>query len=470
MPRLMRCLYCGLQQDEPQGVKACVRCGGELVFEQPPSSPTYVQVQMELDQINAPADQIVDRHLVLTVQTPPQVPEEEAAPTTSGREPMGFCAVLDVSGSMRGEKIDAAKEAVRQSLRRLHDGDVFSLVTFANEVQTVLNPTQVDGRLRERVEANLQAVRAGGRTALCGGLEAGIEAAKARRQETNLVLLLSDGQANVGETDLEKVGQRAFDARQKGVTTSTLGVGSDYNEALMVEIATQGGGRFYHVLHAHQIAPYVAGELGEVSALAAREATLHLTLPGGTGLQPFSSAYAVSTPSGSAQLTVTLGDIPVDTQLEVVLRLLLPPQPAGSRLPIEGTLTYRSPADNELTTPLNVVTLRFVESAAFDRRESAVRPVVERVLEQMKARSVLGTVRTAAAQGRAAADEQARLGVAELRAYASLMGDEVAEELAAEQERDLAMMAAAPMAAKSAVNRAFARQRGAKDFDKTKKS
>jgi len=99
-----------------------------------------------------------------------------------------------------------------------------------------------------------------------------------------------------------------------------------------------------------------------------------------------------------------------------------------------------------------------------------VRPVVERVLEQMKARSVLGTVRTAAVKGRAAADEQARLGVAELRAYASLMGDEVAEELATEQERDLAMMAAAPMAAKSAVGRAFARQRGAKDFDKQGKS
>jgi Ca-activated chloride channel family protein len=471
MPRLMRCLYCGLQQDEPQGVKACVRCGGELVFEQSPPSPSYVQVQMELDQINAPADQIVDRHLVLTVQTPPQVPEEETAPTTSGREPMGFCAVLDVSGSMRGDKIEAAKEAVRQALRRLHAGDVFSLVTFANEVQTALKPTQVDGRLRESVEATLQAVRAGGRTALCGGLQAGIKAAQTQRQETNLVLLLSDGQANVGETDLEKVGQRAFEARQKGVTTSTLGVGGDYNEALMVEIATQGGGRFYHVLHAHQIAPYVAGELGEVSALAAREATLHLTLPGGTGLQPFSSAYAVSaSSSGEAQLVVTLGDIPVDTRLEVVLRLLLPPQPAGSRLPIEGTLTYRSPAGNELTTPLNVVTLRFVEPAAFDRRESAVRPVVERVLEQMKARSVLGTVRTAAAQGRAAADEQARLGVAELRAYASLVGDEVAEELAAEQERDLAMMAAAPMAAKSAVGRAFARQRGAKDFDKERKS
>jgi len=469
MPHLMRCSYCGLLQDEPSGVKTCARCGGELVFEQAPPARTYVQAQMELDQINAPADQIVDRHLVMTIQTPPQVPDDEAAPTTSGREPMGFTAVLDVSGSMRGEKIEAAREAVRQAVRRLHDDDVFSLVTFASKVQTALKPTQVDGGLRKEVEGILNQVSAGGKTALCGGLETGIKAVKARPQETNLVLLLSDGQANVGETDLEKVGERAFEARESGVTTSTLGVGSDYNEALMVEIATQGGGRFYHVLHAHQIIPYVAGELGEVSALAARDAALHLTLPGGTGLQPFSAAYTVSASPlvrGTEGGVVSLGDIPVDTQLEVVLRLLLPAQSAGSRLSIEGTLTYRSPAGNDLTTPLNVVTLRFVAPETFDRREGAVLPVVERVLEQMRARSVLGTVRAAAVGGRVAADEQARLGVAELCAYASLLGDEAAEELAAEHQRAFVAMAAAPAAAKGAVSRAFARHRSTKDFDK----
>lgn len=477
MPRLMRCLYCGLLQDEPRGVKTCVRCGGELVFEQPPSSHSYVQVQVELDQISAPAGQIVDRHLVLTIQTPSQVPNDEAAPTTSGRKPMGFTAVLDVSGSMRGEKIEAAREAVRQAMRRLHDGDIFSLVAFASEVQTVLKPTQVDDHLRRKVESVLHEVGAGGRTALCGGLEAGIEAALGMPQETNLVLLLSDGQANVGETDLEAVGERAFKARGSGITTSTLGVGSDYNEALMVEIAIQGGGRFYHVRHPHQIVPYVAGELGEVSALAARDAALHLDLPVGTGLQPFSSAYTVDasprmggTEGGNAQSVVSLGDIPVDTQLEVVLRLLLPPQPAGSRLPIEGALTYRSPAGNDLTTPLNVVTLRFVAPAAFDRREGAVLPVVERVLGQMKARSVLGTVRAAAVRGRAAADEQVRLSVAELRTYASLMGDEVAEQLAAEHEQTFAAMAAAPAAAKGTVSRAFGRQRSTKEFDKGEKT
>ena len=61
MPRLMRCRYCGLLQDEPRGVKACVRCGGELAFEQPPPARTYVKAQMELDQISAPAGQITDR-------------------------------------------------------------------------------------------------------------------------------------------------------------------------------------------------------------------------------------------------------------------------------------------------------------------------------------------------------------------------------------------------------------------------
>ena len=461
MPSLMRCLYCGLLQDEPSGVKTCVRCGGELVFEQPPPTRAYVKAQMELDQISAPAGQIVDRHLVVTIQTPPEVPREEAAPTATGREPIGFAAVLDISGSMRGDKLPAAQEAVRQAVRRLHDGDVFSLVTFADKVQTRLQPTRIDSHLRTEVEDVLDHIRAGGKTALCGGLEAGIEASQVKPQETNLILLLSDGQANVGETDLESVGERAYKARQDGITTSAIGVGSDYNEALMVEIATQGGGRFYHVLHAHQIAPYVAGELGEVSALAALNAALHLTLPAGTGLQPFSSAYAVS-----AQSVVSLGDIPLDTHLEIVLRLLLPPQSAGSRLPIEGTLTYRSPAGNDLAAPLNVVTVRFVTQTAFDRREGAVLPVVENVLEHMKARSVLGTVRTAALRGRAAANKATRHSVDELRAYASLLGDDKAEELAEEQVQLFSQMAAAPSAAKSAVHRAHGRQRGTKEFDK----
>ena len=464
MPNLMRCQYCGLLQDEPAGVKTCARCGGDLVFEAEPSPDeraSYVRVQMELDQVTAPGGRNVDRYLLVTVRTPEQVPPHEAAPTEIGRQPLSFTAVLDVSGSMRGRKLAQAKEAVRQALRRLHDGDIFSLVTFANKVACAFEPTGIDDHTRRVVESALQEIDAGGRTALCGGLELGLEKAAARKQETNLVLLLSDGQANVGETDLEAVGQRGYEARQRGTIVSTLGVGADYNEALMVEIATQGGGRFYHVLDAAQIGAYMAGELGEVAALAARDATLRLTIPTGAALFPLSAAYLAQQFGGEA--TVSLGDIPSDVELEVPIRLTLPAQPPLSKLSVEGSLEYRSPAGNRLLARLNRVTVRFVEPAAFGRREGVVVPVAERVLGQMRAAHVLGVSR-AMARGPAGAMRQAGVELDTLREYAALLGEERGGEEVRAMEAEFAQLRAAPAAAKMAVSHAFAQQRGARKF------
>jgi len=297
MSRLMRCQYCGLLQDEPAGVKVCARCGGELAFEaEPPPDerPSYVRAQMELDQVMAPGGQHVDRYLLITIRTPPQVPPEQAAPTETGRQPLGFTAVLDVSGSMRGYKLAQAKEAVREALRRLHDGDLFSLVTFANQATGAFEPAEIDERTRHVVERALQEIGAGGRTALCAGLELGLEKAAAGKRETNLVLLLSDGQANVGETDVEAVGQRGYEARRRGIIVSTLGVGTDYNEALMVEIATQGGGRFYHVLDPAQVGAYMAGELGEAASLAASSLEIER---GGIADVPFSGRESPEHPA-----------------------------------------------------------------------------------------------------------------------------------------------------------------------------
>ena len=469
MPRLMRCLFCGCLQDEPAGVKACARCGGELAFESapPPASHNYLQAQMELDQVTGPADTAVDRHLIVTIRTPAQVPAAELAPTETGRKPLGFVSVLDVSGSMGDEgKLNRAKEAVRQAARLLHEGDITALVTFASNVGTLLPPTRVDASLRQRLEATLGDLRAGGQTALCGGLEAGLAAARQQPQDVNLVLLLSDGQANVGEMDLEKIGARALEAAEHGVTVSTLGVGSDYNEGLMAEIATQGGGRFYHAKHAHQIGPYVAGELGEASALAAREVMLRLQLPAGSEVSAFSPAYHVRE-SGQVQV----GDIPADTTLEVALTVKLPPQPMQAQMRIEGQLTYRSPAGNLLELWLNPVSLHVVETSQFGRRDGVVAAVVRQVLDQMRATGVLTYARTSALVQRApgqaaqATSAAAQASVADVNQYASLLGEAAAQTVAQDHARNLAAMAAAPMAAKAEVAQAYSKQRSSKKFE-----
>jgi len=460
MPRLMRCKYCGTLQDEPAGAKICAQCGGPLAWEEAPSQPSYLRAQLELDQVSALPDQVVERHLILTVDTPDALPPGERVQSVSGREALHFTAVLDVSGSMGGAKIEAAKRAVQDAVTRLQEGDVFSLVAFSTSVRTLLQAERVDAALQGRVRSLIQELSAGGQTALCGGLEEGIASAVAARRATNLVLLLSDGQANVGETDVEAVGRRALAARAEGITVSTLGVGSDYNEALMAEIAIDGGGRFYHLANATQIAAYLTGELGEMTSLAARGVVATFDLPPGTGLQPLSAAYPVQ---GHA---VTLGDIPLSTSLEVVLRILLPPQPGGSRTPITGTIGYQSPGGHTLSTALNQVTVRY-SAAGEAPLPGVVRPVVRRVLEQMQAAGVLATAK-AATRGVDDARREGETAIAQMRQYAALLGEEEAQELLAQDAQMLSAMAApAPgVQAKEATFAAMRRQRGGKRFDK----
>lgn len=461
MTNWMRCQYCGMLQDEPVGVKACARCGGELAPEPvrtPAAGDGYLQVQMELDQVHAPAGTNVERYLLITLRTPKQVPEPHAVPD-SGRPPLHFAPVLDVSGSMEGEKIVQVKQALRQALRALQAGDVLSLVVFSSEARRVVPPTPFTPDLRQKVESLLDEIEAGGMTALDNGLRLGIENAAQERRETNLVMLLSDGQANVGETDLEKVGQRAAHARRDGLLVSTLGVGLDYNEALMVEIANQGGGRFYHIRHASEIPSCLMRELGDAAMVGARQATVELDLPDGATVVSLTSAYPVEQVQNKARVSV--GDIPIDIELEVPLRLVLFAQTEGTRINVEGNVRYLSPVGKALAAALNRVSVRFVAASSFQPRQGVVAPVVERIAEYRQAAYLLDYARLMDADPRAAqrlAEQEAPA----LRAYIGMVNAEKAQELEFLLHED-ALAPPAPPRAKDRVRWAAARFRAVRD-------
>lgn len=463
---LMRCIFCGLLQDEPKGVKECNRCGGELAYEGQAGFPTaqgYVKTQLELDQVLAPAGCNVDRYLLLTLRTPDKVPFEYAAQEESGRPPLNFCIVLDVSGSMGGEKIQQAKQAVLYSLKHLHDGDFLSLVTFSNSVQCILESTPFDSELKEKVKRIVDEIQAGGMTALDEGLEKGIDQALRKSLSNNLVLLLSDGQANVGVTDLERVGLRSHKARQKNLVVSTLGIGLDYNEALMAEISTQGGGRFYHLKEAHQIPAYVAGEMGEIAFVAARQTRLEIDLPDGTALIPLSSAYPAELTDH--KVSITIGEIPLDTELEIPLRLTLFSQAEGKRLSFSGWISYNSPSGAGLSTILNQVTVRFVASSSFQLSQGLAETVAEKVIGHMRAAYVIHTARVAARDRKLAiqtSEQEAKI----LREYAEKISPDMAEEIDEALTGELNMLAASPAQAKDRLAVNYARVRAVKKFDK----
>ncbi len=455
MPRLMRCPFCGLLQDEPSGVKTCQRCGGELAFEDPrevSEGNSYLKMQMELDQVNAPALQMVDRYLLVTLRSPEKVPEVYRAKTETGRPPLSLSVVLDVSGSMHGQKIENTRKALRMTARLLHEGDFLAMTVFSGDAKVVMTPKAFTEQTKEIFLSLVDEIQPGGSTALSDGLNLGLRQAEKMPAENRLTLLLSDGHANIGETDLEVIGRAAKEASEKGTLVSTLGVGMGYNEALMTEIATQGKGRFYHVKDPQAILATMTAELGEAADLAAEDVEIRINLPKGAGLMPLLKAYDCQIKDDQA--VVSIGDIPLDLEVEIPLRLTIYPAKAGERLGIEGKVFHRSPSGEILSANLNRVTVRVKEQSQYLVGKAVVQPVAEKVARQLHASQVLSYSR-ALSRGSEKELQEVEQTRERLNEYLNLLDDKRRSKISQEMRKDLTSLRTASPQAKETVYNAY---------------
>ncbi|MEI7928958.1 MAG: VWA domain-containing protein [Verrucomicrobiales bacterium] len=158
---------------------------------------------------------------------------------TPPRSAMQIALVIDRSGSMSGEKLEITKAAVAQFIRSLEPDDRVAIVTYDDHVDLMCGLHAPSEALARRVEA----LEAGGSTDLYGGWVTGAKIVG----RDGRVILLSDGQANAGRyTDAASLSQHAGISYEKyGVTTTTIGVGRDYDEGLMAGMARAGGGAHY---------------------------------------------------------------------------------------------------------------------------------------------------------------------------------------------------------------------------------
>jgi Ca-activated chloride channel family protein len=157
--------------------------------------------------------------------------------------------VLDRSGSMKGRKINDAREAILQLLPSLSAKDRLGLVTYSDGVQIATGLLNVTTENRERLAAAVYGVRVGGRTNLGAGLQAGINLLNSSIHGANAakVILISDGLANRGVTGVSDLGNLAALAVEREFVVSTVGVGAEFNEHLMTTIADKGTGSYYYL-------------------------------------------------------------------------------------------------------------------------------------------------------------------------------------------------------------------------------
>jgi Ca-activated chloride channel family protein len=194
---------------------------------------------------------------------------------------VNLAIVLDRSGSMSGQKLEKAKEAAIEALRRLDARDLFSLVIYDHNVQTIV-PAQSAANT-EWIETWIRSIRSGGNTALFGGISQG--AAEIRRHlQSNLVhriILLSDGLANVGPSTPEDLGRLGAALIKENISVTTVGVGTDYNEDLMTRLAQNSDGNSYFVESGRDLPRIFTAELGDVLSVVAQKVSLVIECPDG---------------------------------------------------------------------------------------------------------------------------------------------------------------------------------------------
>ena len=262
------------------------------------------------------------------------------APLSSAeRAPLNIALIIDRSGSMQGAKLRYVQQAACHLLDQLAASDRVSLVAYDDTIQVLSSGTLVTATARDELKTATNALTPGGATDLSGGWLEGCRAVAAHlaAQGINRALLLTDGLANRGITDVEELGKHARELRQRGVATSTFGVGLDFNEQLLELLAEQGGGHFYFIERPEQIPEFFRQELGELMTVVAREAVLEIGLPRGVAVDVIGE---LPHERDGERLRLFFGDLFAGERRAIYTRVLTPPDAPGATVYVRGKLSY----------------------------------------------------------------------------------------------------------------------------------
>ena len=190
----------------------------------------------------APSPFAKGRHLVRIGVQGKTIPASE-------RKPIHLVYLVDTSGSMHApDKIGLAKQSLKLLTSSLQKGDTVALCTYAGSVREVLAPTGIENK--EKIMAAIEDLSASGSTAMASGIELAYKLAERTQVKghVNRVIVLSDGDANVGATSHQEILSMIGRYKEKGITLSTVGFGSgNYKDTMMEQLADKGDGNYAYI-------------------------------------------------------------------------------------------------------------------------------------------------------------------------------------------------------------------------------
>lgn len=243
------------------------------------------------------------------------------------RLPLNLCLVIDRSGSMEGEPLEYVKRACGHVVDLLDANDILSIVTFEERVDVVMPARRVvnKGLIKEHINR----IQPGNTTNIYEGLTAGASQVASVRSEqyVNRVVVLTDGEPTAGVKDYPSIVGCAAEQRSRGVTTTALGFGPEYNEELLAGLAKRGGGNYYYIARPELIPEVFRAELEQLLTITAKNIRLRLVLGRWVEVR---QVYGMQPALGHRTAEVQLPDLERGASLRTLVELSLGRRPAGT--------------------------------------------------------------------------------------------------------------------------------------------
>lgn len=231
------------------------------------------------------------------------------------RQPVDVVVLMDTSGSMAAAgKLSYAKQAAREAVGMLEGDDRFGLVTFSRQAR-VTYPSMPVEYSRAQAHMAIDSVVAQGDTNISEALRLGAEQLAADGDPSGRLLLLSDGIATAGTTEVWAMEAQAQRLAEQGISVSAIGLGLEHDERLLTRVALAGGGDYEFVDSPHRLASVLRDDVSRQVQAVARDTRVEVELPDGVELV---QVVGWSATQRGRTLSIPVGDLAAGESKRVV--------------------------------------------------------------------------------------------------------------------------------------------------------
>ncbi len=266
---------------------------------------------------------------------------------TQVRMPLNFALVLDRSGSMAGEKIKHLREAAKIAVQQMDASDYIAVALFNDKAKRLVESQQIGANQKELVN-KVEQISSGGGTAISKGLDIAIKEIdkQVATERVSRILLLTDGQTYGDE---KKCVELAKDLGKKGIPINALGLGEDWNEDLLDNMAQHSGGTSDYLASPTEIEQYFQNTVQSMQATVIKNAQLILRFMAGiTPRQVWQVIPMISNlgyqPLSERDVQVELGELEKDQGKQLLIEVVIPPRPAGKFRVAQAEVSYDIPS------------------------------------------------------------------------------------------------------------------------------